>query len=200
MFEAFAAKVKDIIEAKAEAKGYRKGQASNPGGELYAFVKAHFGGHDLGEAVYKLVRFAAKGDEEDLLKAAAWIYLTWANLPREVDISSPPPTRSGYVPKLEFAPTEIPALAHIHEFARLAAKEALEQLEKRPAVREADEVRLGALVVEEASEALTEALDHSRNIGTLAHYGDFHIHRMEDELIQTAAMAAISWTVLQGRR
>lgn len=75
-FDVFVAHIRDLVEGKAEEKGYNQTGADGPN-DLYAFNKKYFAGHSLGEVVYKCVRYASKRNKEDLLKAAAWLYLTW---------------------------------------------------------------------------------------------------------------------------
>lgn len=74
----FFAAIREKLAGKAESKGYARDGDGSP---LYDFVSSHIarGGdaHGLGEVVYKIVRYQAKGDLEDLEKAAAWIFLAW---------------------------------------------------------------------------------------------------------------------------
>jgi len=70
-----------IIEAKASEKGYNKTGADGDN-ELFDFCARHFPGQPFGEVVYKLVRYQNKGDETDLFKAAAWLFLIWSRKPR----------------------------------------------------------------------------------------------------------------------
>ncbi len=81
-FEAFAAEVRSLLEPTAASKGYNSSGADgdNP---LYQFIRELAGGdgHALGEIVYKARRYAAKGNPEDILKAAAWCFLVWRHRP-----------------------------------------------------------------------------------------------------------------------
>lgn len=74
--ELFFADICGILDRKAHAKGYAP--AGGDGPDLAAFVEAHAPGHALGEIIYKVVRYGAKKDSEDLVKIAAWAYLIWA--------------------------------------------------------------------------------------------------------------------------
>lgn len=77
-FQEFITSVEQLLGGTASGKGY---SASGPDGpnQLYEFIQAMSGGHQhaLGEIVYKARRFAAKGNEEDVLKIAAWAFLVW---------------------------------------------------------------------------------------------------------------------------
>jgi hypothetical protein len=77
-FAAFMAQVCELLEGTASGKGYNASGADGVN-ELYAFVQTMNGneGHALGEIVYKARRFAAKGNIEDIVKAAAWAYLVY---------------------------------------------------------------------------------------------------------------------------
>ena len=77
-FTSFCEAVRDLLDESAADKGYHRAglTGSNP---LYAFVEetANGPGHALGEIIYKVRRYAARGNPEDLLKVAAWAYLVW---------------------------------------------------------------------------------------------------------------------------
>lgn len=70
--------MQSLLNGTAAVKGY---SAMGPDGpnELYSFIQSMSGGHQhaLGEIVYKARRFAAKGNEEDVLKIAAWAFLIY---------------------------------------------------------------------------------------------------------------------------
>lgn len=76
-WDQFTADVAALLEPKAASKGYSTTgiDGQNP---LYEFVQDFAGfGHAGGEIVYKVRRYAAKRNPEDLLKVAAWAYLAW---------------------------------------------------------------------------------------------------------------------------
>lgn len=77
-FNVFAAEVKHLLGGAAGGKGYSREGADGPN-QLYEFVRDTVGGpgHAAGEIVYKVRRYMAKGNDEDLLKAAAWAFLIW---------------------------------------------------------------------------------------------------------------------------
>ena len=76
-YKQFVEQVERLLGNTASGKGYSEG-ADAPL-ELYDFVAEYVGGnrhgHALGEIIYKTVRFARKGNVEDILKAAAWAFL-----------------------------------------------------------------------------------------------------------------------------
>ena len=78
LFIEFAGKIRSLLDAQASEKGY-SGEGADGPNELYEFVRKHIGGnphaHALGEIIYKVIRFAARGNPEDLEKAAAWLFL-----------------------------------------------------------------------------------------------------------------------------
>lgn len=84
-FEVFCSEVSAIMTQAAESKGYNEGGPNAPN-QLDDFMEKHFAGHALGEAAYKLVRYQAKNDPNDLIKAAAWIYLEWR---RQLNATTP---------------------------------------------------------------------------------------------------------------
>ena len=77
-FLRFAKDVRDLLGVAAEERGYNTGGPDSDN-RLYDFVRDFIGGHPhshaLGEVVYKVVRYRNKGNREDLLKAAAWLFL-----------------------------------------------------------------------------------------------------------------------------
>lgn len=77
-YESFSVRVKELLEETAAGKDYNQTGTDGPN-ELYDFVSTIAGGpgHALGEIIYKVKRYAAKGNEEDLLKIAAWAFLVW---------------------------------------------------------------------------------------------------------------------------
>lgn len=77
-FQQFMDQVKGLCEGKAKEKKYNATGIDGPN-QLYDFVHELTGGphHALGEIVYKVQRYAAKGNEEDILKVAAWAFLVW---------------------------------------------------------------------------------------------------------------------------
>lgn len=74
----FTEEVEHLLQGTAAGKGY---STTGPDGDnlLYEFVQTMSEGHQhaLGEIVYKARRFASKGNEEDILKIAAWAFLVW---------------------------------------------------------------------------------------------------------------------------
>lgn len=79
VFTAFTTQMKYILEGKAKDKAYNTTGVDGPN-DLYDFITRYVGPgeeHALGEIVYKVVRFKAKGDVEDLEKAACWAFLAW---------------------------------------------------------------------------------------------------------------------------
>jgi hypothetical protein len=76
-FEEFVGEVAKLLEPTAQGKGYSTTgiDGHNP---LYEFIQSFAGdGHALGEIVYKVKRYAAKGNPEDIVKVAAWAFLVW---------------------------------------------------------------------------------------------------------------------------
>lgn len=75
-YDEFAERVRALLEPAAAGKGYNQTGADGVN-ELYAFVqRVNAGdGHAVGEVIYKMVRYGAKRNPEDVLKAAAWCYL-----------------------------------------------------------------------------------------------------------------------------
>src|SRR3972149_6139271 len=102
-FAEFSDRVYEILTKVASNKGYAlrdKGEA------LFKFVEDEFGGHALGEVVYKAVRFNHKKEPEDLVKIAAWAYLVWANA--TVGVASAPLNGPTYDTHPSDAPPGIP--------------------------------------------------------------------------------------------
>ena len=74
-FDEYTAQVRALLEPTAASKGYNATGVDGKN-ELFEFVHGMAGdGHALGECVYKIKRYAAKGNPEDLLKVAAWVFL-----------------------------------------------------------------------------------------------------------------------------
>ncbi len=75
-FSAFVKAVEALLNSKATQKGYAEhGDCQNP---LDEFMRHLFPHHALGEIVYKVVRYKAQQQPEDLLKVAAWAFLLYA--------------------------------------------------------------------------------------------------------------------------
>lgn len=74
-FAVFSKLVEPLVTGKAGEKGYAR--PGETGRDLMDFVKDNFGGHALGEIVYKLIRWNQKHNPEDILKVAAWAFLEW---------------------------------------------------------------------------------------------------------------------------
>ncbi len=76
----FLQQVTALLEPTAAAKGYNSAGIDGFN-RLYTFVQSTVGhqthAHGLGEIIYKAVRYAAKGQPEDLVKIAAWAFLVW---------------------------------------------------------------------------------------------------------------------------
>lgn len=74
----FCNQVEDLLNHAAKSKGYNT-TGTDGENQVYDFIKTVNGndGHAIGEVIYKLIRWTRKGNPEDLLKACAWIYLTW---------------------------------------------------------------------------------------------------------------------------
>lgn len=180
-FAHFAESVRGMLTKSAEDKGYSGAKDPDVGGDLLAFVNKHFEGHSLGEVVYKAVRFRAKKDPKDLEKIAAWAFLEWAGCPGTWPNRGWVPSPTGSIPKI----------------ADTVKAKAIEAYARRGNVSMADNVRLAALVAEEAGEALKSALDMTR-IG-VTKTGEVEAHLIS-ELVQTAVMAVIATQVIMERR
>lgn len=76
MFDEFVKKVRHSVTEKATAKGYRPEDSD----ELLNFVARMGFSHAEGEILYKLVRYHARHDPEDLEKICGWAYLEWKRL------------------------------------------------------------------------------------------------------------------------
>jgi len=76
-YKDFSELVRNLLEGAAAQKSYNRTGVDGRN-DLYDFVSDIAGdGHSLGEIVYKVKRFAAKKNPEDLLKIAAWAFLVW---------------------------------------------------------------------------------------------------------------------------
>lgn len=75
-FDEFAAQVKATMEGTAAGKNYNQTGVDGQN-QLFDMVHDTVGGygHAIGEMIYKARRFAAKGNDEDLIKMAAWAFL-----------------------------------------------------------------------------------------------------------------------------
>ena len=75
-FDEFMADVRALLEPTASGKGYNRTGVDGPN-DLYRFVAGTVGGdgHAIGEVIYKMVRYGAKQNPEDVKKAAAWCFL-----------------------------------------------------------------------------------------------------------------------------
>ena len=69
----------DLFDVGAEALAIDRAVELAGPNPLYQFVSETVGGpgHALGEMIFKIRRYAARRDPEDLLKIAAWAYLVW---------------------------------------------------------------------------------------------------------------------------
>lgn len=77
-YQQFTEEVHHLLNGKAEEKHYNQ-TGPDSQNKLYEFVQDTIGsdGHALGEIVYKVKRYAALGNPEDILKVAAWAFLVW---------------------------------------------------------------------------------------------------------------------------
>ncbi len=77
-FRSFCEAVRELLDETAAQKGYHQTGLVGPN-PMFAFVAETAGGpeHALGEIIYKVRRYAARRDSEDLVKIAAWAYLVW---------------------------------------------------------------------------------------------------------------------------
>lgn len=82
--EEFQAEMTNALNGKAEDKGYSSGGDSGgrPMLDAVALIAGE-GTHPIGEIIYKLSRWKAKKNPEDLVKAAAWAFLMWDQQKRE---------------------------------------------------------------------------------------------------------------------
>lgn len=87
-FDDYCAEVRGTMDGKAKDKNYSQNGVDGQN-KLYEFVRDTVGGHEhghaLGEMIYKVVRFARKGNDEDLVKAAAWGFLVLQHKHRKKD-------------------------------------------------------------------------------------------------------------------
>lgn len=88
-FDQFINEVKTLLSATAEKKGYSSGSPDSENA-VYKFVASvtdsgGVSGHAIGEAQYKLIRYAAKHDPVDLLKCCAWCFLLYSHHPDKTD-------------------------------------------------------------------------------------------------------------------
>ena len=77
-FTRFCAEVRRLLDQSAKVKGYHAAGPDGPN-PLYTFIDETVGGphHAVGEIIYKMRRYAARRQPEDLAKAAAWCFLIW---------------------------------------------------------------------------------------------------------------------------
>lgn len=77
-FTNFEQRVLALLEPTAQSKGYNTTGVDGEN-KLYQFVAETIGGpgHAIGEIIYKIKRYAARGNPEDLEKIAAWAFLAW---------------------------------------------------------------------------------------------------------------------------
>lgn len=75
-FARFVLAVEQMLSGAATSKGYNDTGVNGPN-QLMDFTEKFCGGHASGEVVYKVVRYRAKNDDVDLVKAAAWLFLMW---------------------------------------------------------------------------------------------------------------------------
>lgn len=76
-FEVFNHRVKTLLDNSARQKCYNDTGTDGPN-QLFDFIYSIAGmGHALGEIIYKVIRYQAKSNPEDIEKVAAWAYLIW---------------------------------------------------------------------------------------------------------------------------
>ncbi len=76
-YKEFAERVEALLDDSARAKAYNATGVDGPN-ELFDFIGRVAGdGHALGEIIYKVIRFKAKENTEDIEKIAAWAFLVW---------------------------------------------------------------------------------------------------------------------------
>lgn len=74
-FDEFVRQVRALLEPTASGKGYNSTGVDGDN-QLFEFVQEIAGsGHAIGECIYKLKRYAARRNPEDILKCAAWCFL-----------------------------------------------------------------------------------------------------------------------------
>jgi hypothetical protein len=76
--EEFQSEINKALNGKAEDKGYSAGGDSGgrPMLDAVALIAGE-GTHPIGEILYKVARWKAKRNPEDLVKVAAWAFLLW---------------------------------------------------------------------------------------------------------------------------
>ncbi len=72
--KSFLSHMMDTLRGRSRKEGYDKG---DEGVLLNEFAETYFGGHALGEIVYKAVNYQATRDELELVKIASWAFLKW---------------------------------------------------------------------------------------------------------------------------
>ena len=85
-YDQFVEEVRGLLSATAETKGYSSGSPDSENA-VYKFVASltdsgGVSGHAIGEAQYKLIRYAKNQDPTDLLKCSAWCFLLYSH-PRD---------------------------------------------------------------------------------------------------------------------
>jgi hypothetical protein len=87
---AFIERMLHALGGKAATKGYNQTgpDSANP---LYEFVLETNGdhGHAVGEVIYKIRRWTRTKNDEDLEKAAAWLFLIWKHTPPSSGLPAP---------------------------------------------------------------------------------------------------------------
>lgn len=76
-FDEFVGNVKGLLDNSARQKAYNATGVDGPN-QLFDFIYSVADmGHALGEIIYKVIRYKAKGNPEDIEKVAAWAFLVW---------------------------------------------------------------------------------------------------------------------------
>lgn len=75
-FDDFMQDARELVDGTAKKKGYNQTGADGPN-LLFDFIHRMGLTHSEGEIIYKIVRWHNKRNPEDLLKAAAWIWLIY---------------------------------------------------------------------------------------------------------------------------
>ena len=76
-YDDYTAKVKTLLDNSARQKCYNDTGTDGPN-QLFDFIyEITEMGHALGEIIYKVIRYNAKKNPEDLEKISAWAYLVW---------------------------------------------------------------------------------------------------------------------------
>lgn len=70
----FYEEMRAVLTKRSDREGYNKG---DDGTLLNEFTETFFGGHALGEIVYKAVNYQRTKDEIELVKIASWAFLKW---------------------------------------------------------------------------------------------------------------------------